>query len=56
MVDAGKVTNVAGQQITVFTADQQLYSVFFLYHVSRSQPLDDLCPSVRRNALVNEFH
>ena len=27
MVDSEKVTNAAGQKITVFTADQQLYSV-----------------------------
>ena len=27
MVDAEKVTNATGQKITVFTADQQLYSV-----------------------------
>ena len=52
MLDAEKVTNAAGQKITVFTADQQLYSVVLDTMWADRNRWMNLCSSVRRNALV----
>ena len=54
MADAEKIAREAGQQYTVFTADQKLYAIG--HYVVRPSALGILCTKIGRYALVNKFY
>ena len=54
MCEAKRLTKEAGQNVTIFTADQQLYKVMVDITWDQKEKFNDFIP-YRRNALAHEF-